>query len=160
MWFREKVLYIVLYSTLFHVASSKSSNWHYHCPPGETIWCLYQQDKISGYSTYKPSPGLPLNDIRHGKSIYEELSADSLLKNFAWENSKPEREFQCASLGKIAKNYLRLVDPCWNLDVTMQSPNCEICKKSSVLLYERLGMIPGHYMTKQRRNYTWFQEDI
>ena len=28
----------------------------------------------------KPSPGLPLNVIRHVKPIYEELSTDSLLK--------------------------------------------------------------------------------
>ena len=70
-------------------------------PAGQNFWLFDLQTQS----------WLPLNDIRHGKSIYEELSADSLLKNFAWENSKPEREFQCASLGVSYKRAIHLNSP-------------------------------------------------
>ena len=50
-----------IHATLFHVALSKVNNWHTHCLTGDTSWCRYQKDKVTGESTYKPGPGLPLS---------------------------------------------------------------------------------------------------
>ena len=47
---------------------------------GKLAGAAIKRTKFPGESTYKPGPGLSLDVIRHLKSIYEELSADILLK--------------------------------------------------------------------------------
>ena len=67
-------------AALFHVASSKTNNYHSaYCPPGESSWYKYQRDKSAGTSTYKPGHGLPLEIIKHVKPIFAELSKETLL---------------------------------------------------------------------------------
>ena len=68
-------------ASLFHVASSKSNNWHYpHCPTGPDSWCKYNIDKPNGTQSYKPGPGLPLDIIAKIKPIYADLGKDSELE--------------------------------------------------------------------------------
>ena len=67
-------------ASLFHVASSKSNNWHYpHCPTGKDSWCKYNSDIANNTKTYKPGPGLPLDIVMKLKPIYMELSSDDML---------------------------------------------------------------------------------
>ena len=46
------------HASLFHVASSSTNIWHDHCPKGVNSWCRYQQDLVTGKSTYKSGAGL------------------------------------------------------------------------------------------------------
>ena len=51
-------------ASLFHVASSKTNNYHYpHCPEGADSWCRFNRDKANNTETYKPGPGLPASII-------------------------------------------------------------------------------------------------
>jgi len=45
-------------ASLFHVASSKTNEWHNHCSKDKNSWCLFQQDKLNKTTTYKPGAGL------------------------------------------------------------------------------------------------------
>ena len=58
---------------LFHVASSKDNNWHYHCPEGTNSWCKFNKDKADDTSTYKPGPGLPLPVVLKLKPMFQEF---------------------------------------------------------------------------------------
>ena len=75
--------------SLFHIASSSTNDYHIHCPSGSDSWCLFTADKLNNTSTYKPGPGLLLDIIKVIKSIYQEMSSESLLKNCS-HSVKPE----------------------------------------------------------------------
>lgn len=141
-----------IHAALFHVASSKKNLWHDHCPKGESSWCRYQSDKATGCNTYKPGPGLPLNVIRHVKPIFNDLSRDELLKKCLHGKTQNQNEaFNALIWERVPKatyvslNHLRL----GTYDAI---GNFNIGRKSSCLMMERLGMIPGRYTTKQCKN--------
>ena len=68
-------------ASLFHVASSKESQWHDYCPKTANSWCLYQRDRINNTSTFKPGVGLPMSIVTDNlKPIYADLSSDALLQ--------------------------------------------------------------------------------
>ena len=83
---------IGIHASLFHVASSKNNTWHDHCPPDENSWCRHQSDRITGLSTYKPGPGLPLDVIKNVKPIYAELSSDNLLSKCLHGKTQKQNE--------------------------------------------------------------------
>ena len=60
-----------IHATLFHVASSKTQQWHDHCPDGVSSWCQFKQDKATGRTSYKPGAGLSLEIIQHVKPIFQ-----------------------------------------------------------------------------------------
>jgi len=69
-----------IHAVLFHVSSSKTNQWHDHCPDGEKSWCPYKQDKATGNKTYAPSAGIPLPIVlKHLKPLFADLSKDELL---------------------------------------------------------------------------------
>jgi len=69
-----------IHAVLFHVASSKSNNWHDYCPRGEDSWCRFQRDKVTNQNTYKPGAGLPLTVLKYLKPIFNDLSSNELLE--------------------------------------------------------------------------------
>ena len=52
---------------------------HQFCPKGESSWCKYQRDRISGEKTYKANLNIPkwIHDII--KPVFIELSSENLL---------------------------------------------------------------------------------
>jgi len=136
-------------ASLFHVSSSKNHNYHFpHCPTGSDSWCKYNADKANNTSEYKPGPGLPLNIIHKIKPIYEALSKDSELEKclhgktqnanesfngLIWERL-PKTEY--VSLNRLK---LGVYDAVGHFNMGM---------KSSILIYEKLNMIPGVYTLK------------
>ena len=75
-----------IHASLFHVASSSTNVWHDHWPKGVASWCRYQQDLVTGKSTYKRGAGLPLILIKELKTIYNGLSYDTLLSHRLAQN--------------------------------------------------------------------------
>ena len=137
-----------IYASLFHVASSEQNNWHDHCPSGETSWCRYQ----SGRNTFKPGPGLLLSVIQHVKPIYNELSKEELLKKFLHGKTQNHNEaFNPLIWERIPKaTYVSMKH--LQLGTYDAVAHFNIGRKSSCLIYEKLGVIQGRYTTKQCQN--------
>ena len=91
-------------AVLFHVASSKTNNWHNHCPDGKNSWCRFKRDKTTEESTYKPGPGLPLQVIKHVKPIFQDLCGDELLKKCLHGKTQNQNEAFNALIGNVFKN--------------------------------------------------------
>ena len=66
-------------AVLFHVASTNEKSWHTHCPDGANSWCRFKKDEALCTTNYIHGKGLSLDVIKHIKSIFEDLSRDSLL---------------------------------------------------------------------------------
>ena len=141
-----------IHASLFHVASSKDNNWHDHCPTGKDSWCRYQSDKSTGLSTYKPGPGLPLTVIKHIKPVYNELSRDNLLKKCLHGKTQNQNEaFNGLIWERLPKStYVSLT--LMKLGTYDAIAHFNIGRKSSCLIFETLGMIPGRYTTKHCAN--------
>ena len=140
-------------AALFHVASSKTENYHSaYCPPGESSWCKYQRDKSTGTSTYKPGPGLPQEVILHVKPIFAELSKETLLSKCLHGKTQNQNESYNALIWeRLPKTkYVSLTQLKFGSYDAVSHFN--IGKKSSVHLFEKLNMIPGRYLTKQCAN--------
>jgi len=136
------------HATLFHVASSAKNNYHAHCPTGESSCCRFNSDKVTGLSTYKPGAGLPLTVITHIKPIYEVLSKDELLEKCVHGKTQNQNEsFNALIWERLPKTtYVSLTTSKFGTYDAVAHFN--IGRKSSVLIFENLGMIPGRYMTK------------
>lgn len=137
-----------IHATLFHVASSKKNNYHVHCPTGESSWCRFNSDKATGLSTFKAGAGLPLNVIKHVKPIYEDLSKDELLEKCVHGKTQNQNEaFNALVWERVPKaTYVSLTTSKFGTFDAVAHFN--VGKKSSVLIFEKLGMVPGRYMTK------------
>ena len=67
-------------AVLFHCSQHKSlDDQHKFCPRTPDSWCKYQQDKLSGASTYKSSICLPSAVKDALAPIFKDLSSDELL---------------------------------------------------------------------------------
>ena len=136
-------------ATLFHVASSKENNWHYpHCPEGSDSWCKYNQDVANKTHTYKPGPGLPLPVVMKLKPIFEELSNEKLLQKCVHGLTQNQNEsFNATIWERIPKT--RFVSRTQlEFAVNDAVANFNIGRKSSVVIFEKLCMIPGRYTLK------------
>ena len=136
-------------AALFHVASSIITLQY---PPGESSWCKYQRDKSTGTSTYIPGPGLPQEVIKHVKPIFAELSKETLLSKCLHGKTQNQNESYNALIWeRLPKTkYVSLTQLKFGSYDAVS--HCNIGKKSSVHLFEKLSMIPGRYLTKQCAN--------
>ena len=168
----------VILATLFHVASSAKNDRHAHCPDGINSWCRYKQDKANNTSTYKPGTGLPLSVVSHLKPIYIDLSQEEVLKKCLHGKTQNQNEsFNGMRWQRLSKTkYVSLTQ--LELGVYDAVSNFNIGRKASVLLFEKLNMIPGIYtlqgcstMNKKRlifaesdnikkatKSYSWMQK--
>ena len=151
-----------VHATLFHVASSTKNNWHTHCPTGKDSWCRFNRDKATGKSTYRPGPGLPMEVIKHLKPIYEELSADVLIRKCLHGQTQNQNEsLNCMIWERIPKTkYVGFTQ--LEFGVYDAVANFNIGRKSTVDIYRRLGMVPGRYTKSlcnlQNRKRLYFAE--
>lgn len=132
-------------ATLFHVASSEKNNWHDHCPPGESSWCKFNRDKACGTNTYKPQAGLPLSIVSKLKPIYADLSQTDLLEKCLHGKTQNQNESFNGTIWErlpktkyVSRNQLEI-------GVYDAVANFNVGRKASVLIYEKLKMIPGKY---------------
>lgn len=142
-------------STLFHVASSKKNNFHFpHCPTGSRSWCKYNSDKANSTTFYKPGPGLPLEIVHKIRPIFDDLSKETeLQKCLHGKTQNTNESFNGTIWERIPKtNYVSLTN--LQFGVYDAVANFNIGMKGSVLIYEKLGMVPGAYTLKgcQRLN--------
>lgn len=138
-----------IHASLFHVASSKKNEWHDHCPKGESSWCRFQSDKATGLNTYKSGPGLPQDIIvKHIKPIFQDLSNDDLLRKCLHGKTQNQNEaFNALIWERLPKTkYVSLTN--LKLGTYDAIAHFNIGRKSSCLIMEKLGMIPGRYTTK------------
>ena len=138
-----------IHASLFYVASTKDNEWHYHCPEGASSWCRYQSDKATGLSTYKPGKGLPKDILlQHVKPIFKDLSEPELLKRCLHGNAQNQNEaFNALIWERLPKTkYVSLKQLRFGTYDAIAHFN--IGRKSSCLIMEKLGMIPGKYMNK------------
>ena len=155
-------------ATLFHVASSKNNNWHFpHCPTGSNSWCKYNRDKENDTKLYKPGPGLPLEIVHKIRPIFECLSKDSELEKCLHGKTQNANEsFNGTIWDRIPKtNYVSLEN--LSFGVYDAVANFNIGMKSSVLIYEKLNMVPGVYTLRgckrinvKRLRYAEYKENI
>ena len=134
-------------ATLFHVASSKDNNLHYpHCPEGSDSWCTNNKDRADGTNTHKPGPGLPLDIVFKLRPIYAELSDEKLLSKCLHGLTQNHNEsFNGTIWERIPKNNfvgLRQLE----LGAFSAAAHFNIGRKASVLVLEKLGLIPGKYL--------------
>ena len=135
--------------SLFHVASSKSSSYHFpHCPVGKDSWCKFNRDKANQTNEYKAGPGLPLDIIMALKPIYQNLTKDSYLKRLLHGKTQNQNEsFNAMIWDRIPKTkYVALPQ----LELGVYDAICafNIGLKSTVLIFQKLGMIPGYFLVK------------
>ena len=133
-----------IHASLFHVASSSTNIWHDHCPKGVDSWCRYQQDLVTGNSTYKPGAGLPLIVIKVIKPIYNELSSDALLSKCLHGLTQNQNEsFNGTIWERLPKTkYYSMTQLEFGVYDAVAYFN--IGAKACILLYEKLKMLPGH----------------
>ena len=136
-------------ASLFHVSSSKNNNFHYpNCPTGSNSWCKYNADKANGTNTYKPGPGLPLDIIHKLRPVYVELTQEKeLQKCLHGKTQNANESFNAKIWDRIPKNNYVSLD---NLKFGVYDAvgNYNIGMKSTVLIFEKLEMIPGAYTSR------------
>ena len=135
-------------ASLFHVASSKSNNWHSYCPTGESSWCKFNLDKVKSTSTYKPGAGLPQDIVHRLKPIYQNLSSTSLLEKYLHGKIQNQNESYNAMIwDRIPKTkYVSL--PTFEFGVYDSVANFNIGRKASISVFEKLNMLPGRFTLK------------
>ena len=135
-------------ASLFHVASSAKENWHVHCPDGESSWYQFKKDIATAKNTYKPSQGLTKDSIKHIEPIFQDLSQDALLERCLHGRTQNSNEsFNSTVWKRIPKaTYVSLQT--FKFRDFDAVAHFNIGAKAAVIVFEKLGMIPGRYMTK------------
>ena len=134
-----------IFATFFHVASLAENNWHVHCPNCINRWCRYKLDKANNTSICKSGTGLPPSVVSHLKPIYIDVSQEELLKKCIHGKAQNQNEsFNGMVWQRLPKTkYVSLTQ--LGLGVYDAVSNLDIGRKASVLLFEKLNMIPGIY---------------
>ena len=132
-------------ATLFHVASSDKNNYHTaYCPPGANSWCRFRKDS----TTYKSGPGLPIKIIAALKPIYNDLSADDLLSKCLHGKTRNQNEsFNATIWERLPKSKYSSFQQL-EFGVYDAAAHFNIGQKASILVYEKLNMVPGKYTLK------------
>ena len=123
-----------------------------HCPSGPDSWCKYNIDKLNGTQSYKPGPGLPLDIIAKIKPIYADLGKDTELEKCLHGKTQNTNEsFNGLSIWeRIPKsNYVSLRNLEFGVNDAVAYFN--IGMKASILIYEKLAMIPGKFTLRACR---------
>ena len=138
-------MYSATLASLFHVAPSKDNNLHIHCPTGSSSWCRFNADKANNTKLYKPRPGLPMDVILKIRPIYQDLSKKSeLTKCLHGKTQNANESFNGTIWDRMPKDtYVSLSN--LELGVYDAVANFNIGFKATVLVYEKLVLIPGKY---------------
>ena len=140
-------------ATLFHVASSKDQNYHTaYCPAGKDSWCRYQRDKATGNNTFKHGPGLPVSVIAHVKPIFQDLSSDSLFKECLHGKTQNHNESFNGTIWERLPKIRFVTLTRLKFGIFDAAANFNIGRKANILIFEKMGMIPGNYTLKGSRN--------
>ena len=142
-------------AVLFHVASNKDHNLHCpYCPLGPDSWCKYNQNRANGNNNYKPGPGLSISIVLKLRPIFEELSNEDLLKKCLHGMTQNQNEsFNAMIWSRIPKStYVSFSQ--LQLGVYDAVANFNIRRKATILIFEKLNMIPGKYYLKVCRKIT------
>ena len=117
----------------------------WHCPHCPDSWCRFHQDRANGTSTYKPGPGLPLDIVMKLKPIFAELSDEALLEKCLYGKTQNQNEsFNSMIWDRIPKTrYVSLTQ--LELGEYDAVANFNIGKKASLLIYEKMNLIPGMF---------------
>ena len=99
-------------------------------------------------TTYKPGPGLPLDIVMKLKPIFEELSNEKLLKNCLHDLTQNQNEsFNATIWERLPKtHYVSRAQLEFGVYDAVAIFN--IGRKASILIFEKLDMIPGQYTVK------------
>ena len=104
-----------------------------------------QKGRTDGISTYKPGPGLPISVVLKLKPLSEELSHEDLLsKCFHGLTQNQNESFNAMILDRLPKSKYVSFTPL-QFGVYDVVANFNIGRKASVLIFEKLGIIPGKY---------------
>ena len=81
----KKGVAAILFHCSEHLKDDGEPNYderHKFCPTGETSWCLYRRDQVTGQNSYKPKFSIASAVSKVIKPIfsYKDLGADSLLQ--------------------------------------------------------------------------------
>ena len=117
---------------------------HYpYFPEGTDSWCNFYQDRANGTSTYMPGPGMLLDIVMKLKPIFSEHSDESLQKKcLHGETQNQNKSFNSMVWDQIPKaRYVSLTQLEFGVYDTVA--NFSIGKKASVLIYEKMNLIPG-----------------
>ena len=127
-------------AALFHVASNKDHN-----PVGPDSWCKYNRDRTNGTISYKTGPGLLISIVLKLRPISEEQSNEDLLKKCLHGMTQNQNEsFNVMIWSCIPKStYVSFSQ--LQLGVYDAVANFNIGRKASILIFEKLNMIPGKY---------------
>ena len=136
-------------ASLFHVASSSTNNLHYpHCPTGADSWCKYNVDIANGTNYYKPGKGLPISIVYKIRPTYDSLAKESELeKCLHGKTQNCNESFNNLICKRIPKAEYVSLD-CLKFGLYDAVGHFNIGMKSSVLVYEKLNMVPGTYLLK------------
>ena len=132
-------------ATLFHVASSKDDNSHSQCPIGASSWCKFNRDIFTGETTHKHGSSLPVGTRKVLIPIYNELSSNELLQKCLHGKTQNQNEsFNAMIWERLPKTkYNSLIQ--LELATFDAVAHFNIGHKATVLIYEKLNMIPGKY---------------
>ena len=132
-------------ATLFHVASSKDDNNHSQCPTGASSWCKFNRDIFTGETTHKHGSGLPVETRKLLIPIYNELSSNELLQKCLHGKTQNQNEsFNAMIWERLPKTkYNSLIQ--LELATFDAVAHFNFGHKATVLIYEKLNMIPGKY---------------
>ena len=131
-------------TALFHVASNKDHNLHYpHCPVGPDSWCKYNKDRAIGTTTYKPVPGFPISIVLKLRPIFEELTNEDLLRKCLHGMTQNQNESFNALIWACIPKPTYVLFSQLQLGVYETVSNFNIGRKASILIFEKLNMVPG-----------------
>jgi len=137
-----------IYAAYLHVASSATNSWHDHCPDGASSWCQFKKDKAMGTKLYKPGKGLPTSITCKIKPIFDDLTKNELLEKCLHGRTQNQNEsFNGMIWERIPKvTYVAL--NLFRLGVYDAVAHFNIGWKASILVFEKLSIVPGRYCTK------------
>ena len=140
-------------ATYLHVASSEKNVWHDQCPKGATSWCKYQQSKVDPTVKYKPGPGIPMSIVlEHLRPMYIDLSSDALLLKCLHGKTQNQNEaFNKTIWDRVPKTMFCTMEQL-QFGLYDAVANFNVGRKATVLIYEKLGIVPGRYLIDGCRN--------
>ena len=68
-----------VWAIFYHYSSTARNPKHHCCPPGETSWCKWQRDQVTGKKTFVPNP-LPWPVLKKIKPVFERLASGEILE--------------------------------------------------------------------------------
>ena len=150
-------------AVLFHCSQHKSlDDQHKFCPHTPDSWCKYQQDKLSGASTYKSSICLPSAVKDALAPIFKDLSSDELLSKCLHGQTQNVNEALHKMIWQRCpkENYTSKVD----VELATASAVVHFNEGSGGLInvMRKLGIKPGRFMLSlsKRKDKRRYQDSV